>query len=329
MTLSSPTLEPVAAEEARAAGVARAGRGKLHQYMALAKVRLNAMVLITAAVGFVMAAPGAINWTMLLLTLIGTGLAAVGASAFNQLMEVKRDAAMVRTRTRPLPSGAIGRMEALFFAVLTTDLGLAILFVFVNPLTALLGLINVLVYVLLYTPMKPRTSLNTLVGAICGALPPMMGWAAAVGELGLGAWLLGAILFIWQIPHFLALAWLYRDDYARGGYRMLPVVDQQGTLTGLMTVVYSLALLPLCVLVTLAGVAGWWFAAGSLVLGAFMCVLALKLNREKTSASARRLFLASVIYLPLLLVIMVADAKGPGGNDVGVILHERSVASAP
>lgn len=283
----------------------------VRQYTELGKIRLNGMVLITAAVGFIMGSVQQLDWREFILMLVGTGLAAVGAAAFNQLLEVSRDKRMERTRGRPLPSGQISRTQAAAFAVVTTDLGLAILWVFVNPLTGMLGLANVLVYLLAYTPLKPRTSLNTLVGAVCGALPPMMGWTAAAGQLGVGAWLLGAVLFVWQIPHFLSLAWLYRQDYARAGYRMLPVVDPAGRLTCLLITLYSLALLPLALVITLVGVAGWFFACGALLLGGAWLAMTLHLARTKTHGSARRVFLASVTYLPLLLMLMVADARAP------------------
>ena len=315
MTIATTTPHIEASDAPRHSargGEVRTGLRHLYrQYAELAKIRLNAMVLITAGVGFIMANPRDIHWPGLLITLLGTGLAAVGAAAFNQLLEISRDGRMQRTRARPLPSGQMSRTHALAFAILTTDLGIAILWVFVNPLTAVLGLANVLIYLLAYTPLKSRTSLNTLVGAICGALPPMMGWAAASGRLGAGAWLLGAVLFIWQIPHFLALAWLYREDYARGGYRMLPVIDPAGRLTCLLITLYSLALLPLAVVISLVGVAGWIFAIGALILGAGWLLMTLHLSRTKTRTSARRVFLASVTYLPLVLILMVFDARTP------------------
>jgi protoheme IX farnesyltransferase len=242
-------------------------------------------------------------------TILGTGLVAAGASAFNQLLEISRDARMARTRNRPLPSGQMPRGQALAFALVATLAGLEVLTTFVNPLTALLGLLNLIVYLAIYTPLKPRTSLNTLVGGICGAVPPMMGWTAATGELALGAFLLGAILFVWQIPHFLALAWLYRDEYSKAGYRMLPVIDPTGQLTCLLIILYSLTLLPLGLAVMFWGISGYLYGAASLVLGLAFFALGLNLRLRKTAPAARRVFLASVLYLPLLLGTMVADAR--------------------
>lgn len=281
-------------------------------YLELAKIRLTAMVLVTTAVGFVLASPGPIHWAGLLLTIAGTGLAAVGASALNQLLEVDRDAQMRRTCRRPLPAGLISRGHAFVFAIVTTAAGLGILNELVNPLTAVLGLANVLIYALIYTPLKLKTSLCTLVGAICGALPPMMGWTGAVDSLSMEPLLLGAILFLWQIPHFLSLVWFCRDDYARAGYRMLPIIDTNGRLTCLLIILYWLALMPLGLTVTFVGLAGYLFGAASLVLGLWMFLLALKLRRSKTPQDARRMFLASLAYLPLLLGFMVADARHVG-----------------
>jgi protoheme IX farnesyltransferase len=267
------------------------------------------MVLITAAVGFILGSPGSLDFARLGWTILGTGLAACGASALNQLMEIRRDAMMRRTRGRPLPTGQMSAMHAMLFAMVTSLAGVAILNELVNPLTAVLGLANIVIYALIYTPLKPRTSLCTLVGAVCGALPPIMGWTAATGQIGLGAILLGMILFLWQIPHFLALAWMLRDDYAKAGFRMLPLIDPRGHLTCLMIVLYSLAMLPLGLAVTFTGVAGYPFAAASVALGLAFFLLTLQLRRMKTARNARRVFLASLVYLPLLMLVLVLDRQ--------------------
>lgn len=280
-------------------------------YLELAKIRLTAMVLASTAVGYLLASSGPIRWSRLLLTLLGTGLAVVGAATFNQLLEIDRDARMERTRHRPLPSGAIARGHAFLVALTATVGGLAVLNETVNPLTALLGLANILLYTLVYTPLKTRTSLNTLVGSVCGALPPVMGWAAAANSLSLDAALLGMILFVWQVPHFLSFVWLYRDDYAKAGYRMLPVTDADGRLTCLMIVLYTLALMPLGLAMAFRGLAGLGFAVASLAMGLALFLLALQLRVQKTKKNARRLFLASVVYLPLLLMFLVADRPSP------------------
>ena len=276
-------------------------------YLELAKIRLTAMVLVTTLVGYLVAAPRPLDWLGLVLTILGTGLAAVGANTFNQLLEVERDAKMVRTRGRPLPAGRISRLHAFLFALLATAAGLGILNELVNPLTALFGLANVLIYTLVYTPLKPRTSLNTLVGAVCGALPPIMGCTGAANSLSWQAVLLGTILFLWQIPHFLALVWLFRTDYANAGYRMLPVIDPSGRLTCLQIILYLLALLPLGLVALFWGVAGYLFAAMSLLLGLAWFLLGLQLSVAKTQQNARRVFLASLVYLPVLLLFLVAD----------------------
>jgi protoheme IX farnesyltransferase len=280
--------------------------------MALTKARLSSLVLVTTAIGCVMGTPAgaSFDWTVLLLTIIGTAMCAGAASALNEIIEVRRDALMNRTRTRPLPAGSISLTHAFIIAMLLAQTGLSILAVWVNLLAAGLALLTIVIYVLIYTPLKVRTSLNTLVGAVCGAIPPMIGWAAASGSLDRGAWVLGALLFVWQLPHFLALAWLYRDDYARGGFAMLPVVDSSGRLTCMVVVLTSLALLPVGIVATLSGMAGWFYAAGSLLLGLWMVALSVRLHDRRTAASARGVFLASIAYLPLLLCLMVID-RGP------------------
>jgi protoheme IX farnesyltransferase len=311
--------------------------GPLHRliglYMQLAKARLSALVLLTTAVGFVMGSPGAagIDWFRLVATVAGTALAAGAANALNQMTEVRRDGLMRRTRGRPLPSRAIGIGHALVFAVLAGYAGLAILALAVNLAAAGLALATICIYVGLYTPLKTRSTLNTLVGAVCGAIPPMIGWVAAAGRLEPGAWILGALLFVWQIPHFFALAWLYREDYARGGFAMLPVVDRTGRLTGQVVVLTSLSLVPLALAATLAGLTGWVYSAGSMVLGLWILGFGARLYTQRTEASARRLFLASIVYLPILLCLMVADRGPVAGSTVGpqaVASHDRQVGSA-
>jgi len=244
-------------------------------------------------------------------TLVGTALAACGSMALNQVIEAERDARMERTCRRPIPTGAVTPRHAVVFGVTAAAAGLATLAALVNVLTAVLGLTVVLVYILVYTPLKPRSPLCTLAGAVCGAIPPMMGWTATGAALSFGAWLLAGVLFLWQIPHFLALAWLYRDDYARGGFRTLPAVDASGRVTGAMAVLYSLALLPVGVLAALGGLTGWRFAAAGLALGGGLVALASLLAVRRTEPLARRLFLATLAYLPLLLGAMVADRIQP------------------
>ncbi|MGD1147896.1 MAG: heme o synthase [Thermoanaerobaculaceae bacterium] len=296
-----------------APGVRRAWAG-LRAYPELTKIRLTSLVVATTAVGFVMAGAVRPHLAQLVQTLVGTTLAAAGAMALNQYLEAARDARMNRTMHRPLPSGVITPRHALVFGLVVATAGLVILAAFANLLTATLGLTVVLVYTLVYTPLKPRSPLCTLAGAVCGAIPPMMGWTAAGAGLGFGAWLLAGVLFLWQIPHFLALAWLYREDYARGGFRMLPVVDASGGATGRMAVLYSLALVPVGIFAALGGVTGWRFAAAALALGCCLLVLSSLLAIRRTDVVARRLFFATLAYLPLLLAAMVADRLQPAAN---------------
>ncbi len=271
----------------------------------LAKIRLTAMVVITTGVGFAISTAGLHHWLLLLWTVLGTWLLAAAAAAINQILEVAPDSRMNRTCRRPLPAGELSRSSALIFAIVTAVSGAGLLLVLVNPLVAALGAANLVIYAFIYTPLKPRTTLNTLVGAICGAIPPMMGVAAATGRLTAAAWLLGAVLFVWQIPHFLALAWLYRDDYIRGGFRMLPVIDPAGRITCLMIVLYSVLLIAVTLGLAFFGVAGGWYAPLATVLGLLLLVQGLRLAADHTRESARRVFLASVLYLPALLVLLL------------------------
>jgi protoheme IX farnesyltransferase len=300
--------------------------GRLGLYLELGKARLSLLVVATTAVGYVLASRGDLSWRGLLLTVLGTALTSSGSLAMNQYMERTRDARMERTRHRPLPAGTITPAQALRVSVASMLAGLCILAAFANLLTAALALTVVVTYLAFYTPMKPRTPLCTLVGAVCGAIPPMMGWTAAAGRLEIGAWILAAVLFLWQIPHFLALAWLYREDYERGGFRMLPVLDRTGAVTGRMVVLYSLALLPIGLAATLAGMAGWVFLAGSVVLGMGLLALGVRLARLRTDRSARMLFFASLVYLPVMLALLVAD-RGPAPGARGPMVAD--VAAAP
>jgi protoheme IX farnesyltransferase len=313
------TMEITAAPEiAAVAAVKQERRASLFSaYSQLSKARLSTMVLITTAVGYMLAPwvnAETGGWRGLLWTIVGTGFLAAAASAFNQVMEIERDGMMDRTKKRPLPSGRISLLHGFLFGFVCMVIGAGVLVEMTTPLTAGLGLFTVVLYALVYTPLKSRTSLNTIVGAVVGAIPPMMGWAAAEGGMSLsgGAWLMGCILFIWQIPHFLALAWLYRGDYVKGGYRMLPVIDPSGRLTCRLIVVYSMALLPLGPAAMIMGITGWVSAVFSVVLGAVMVAAALNLSKNKTRDNARKVFLLSVVYLPLLMLMMVMDSQQGG-----------------
>jgi protoheme IX farnesyltransferase len=278
-------------------------------YLELAKARLGTLVVLTTIAGYVLGARGDARFTTLIWTVLGTALTAFGANILNQVWEIERDRKMVRTRSRPLPAGRITRIRATVWGVTSSLLGLVVLFAGANGLTAALALVVILLYVFVYTPMKVRTPLNTIVGAVCGAVPPMMGWSAATGGLGVGAWLLGGVLFVWQMPHFMALAWLYREDYARGGFRMLPAVDPKGHLSGRVALIYAACLLPISAVIYGAGIAGVPYMVGAAVLTVAFSALAWVFCTRRTEISARRLFLGSIIYLPLLLGLMVANME--------------------
>jgi heme o synthase len=276
----------------------------------LTKARLNGLVLVTTGVGYLLAEFGEIDWFRLLWTMFGTGLAAASAAMLNQLAERDRDALMHRTARRPLPQKRVTGSLVFVFGILSAFGGFAVLALFVNLLSACLALANILLYVVVYTPLKPRTTLNTLIGAVCGGIPPMIGWAAVTGGLEPGAWLLGTILFVWQMPHFMALAWMYRDDYRRGGMSMLPVVDPQGELTGRIMVVTSLLLAPLAMSATLGGLCGWFAAGINLITALVMTWMSYRFYVERSDRAARQAFFASIIYLPIALAAMVLD-RGP------------------
>lgn len=284
------------------------GRGwRAADFLALTKPRVVLMVLFTTLVGFYLGSPGTLDIALLLKTLLGTALAAGGTIALNQYLEREVDARMGRTRLRPLPDGRLRPAEALTFGVTITATGLLYLTLAVNALAGLVTAVVVGSYVFVYTPLKRKTPLCSVVGAIPGALPPVTGWAAARGELGLGAWVLFAILFLWQLPHSLAIASLYRDDYARGGIRVLPVVDPEGGSTRRQIMSNCLALLAVGLLPSLIGLAGSIYFFAALVLGVGFLGCGILLALFPSTAAARRLLLASLVYLPVLLVLMALD----------------------
>ena len=276
-------------------------------YLALTKPRVVLMVLITAFVGFYLASPGELHWLLLSHTLVGVALASGGTLALNQYLERELDARMLRTRERPLPEGRLQPGEALGFGVIITASGLIYLTWLVNPLSGLVTAVSVGSYLFLYTPLKQKTPLCVMVGAVPGALPPVTGWTAASGGLSLEAWVLFAILFLWQIPHSLSIAVLYREDYARANFQLLPVVEPEGTRTGRQIVVHSLALLAVGLLPTTLHVAGAVYFVTAFALGMAMLICGVMVATSYSSAAARRLLFASLIYLPALLVVMAVD----------------------
>jgi len=280
-------------------------------YLELSKARLASFVVLTAVVGYLLAARGEARLILLAWTAIGTALSAFGANILNQFLEADRDRLMERTRRRPLPSRRVTRREAALWGLASAGAGLAVLAAGTNWLTAVLSLFTILLYVLVYTPLKIRTPFNTVVGAVCGAVPPMMGWTAGAGRLELGAWILFGILFIWQVPHFLSLAWLYRADYERGGFRMMPSIDRDGDLTGRLAVLYAAALLPVTATLSWTGLSGTVFLVCSQLLGIGFAVVGWRFLRRRSLAAARGLFLARIVYLPLLMMLIVGDRTDP------------------
>jgi protoheme IX farnesyltransferase len=239
--------------------------------------------------------------------LVGTGLVAGGASAFNQVIERDLDALMKRTRARPLPDQRLQPIEGVLFATAMTLAGLLAIVVSANLLAAAVALATLLSYVVVYTPLKRRSSFGTVIGAIPGALPPIIGWAASSGALPREAWTLFGIMFLWQLPHFLAIAWMYRDDYARAGFPMLPVLEPDGRSTGRQSVIYAAALVPVSLAPTLMGMTGHVYFAGALALGLAFLWLTVRFARTRAMRDARQLFFGSVTYLPVLWILMIAD----------------------
>jgi protoheme IX farnesyltransferase len=256
-----------------------------------------------------MGSHGPVDAAALASALVGTGLVAAGASALNMLLERRTDGLMHRTQNRPLPAGRLRPTEALAWGAVLTISGIAFLAWRSGPLAALVALLTWASYLFLYTPLKTRTSLSTVVGALPGALPPVIGWAAARGRVDAGAFVLFAILFLWQIPHFLAIAWIYRDDYARGGLPMLPVLDPDGRITGRQAVANSLALLVVSLTPTAAGLAGPVYLAGAIVLGLGFSAVAVWAAAARTLRVARFLFLASLVYLPAVCALLLLDRR--------------------
>lgn len=275
----------------------------------LFKARLTSLVLLTTLVGFYLGRHGGMDWLRLLNTLIGTGLLACGAAALNQYLERDFDALMERTADRPLPAGLIQPQTVVVLGGVLSVAGLIWLAFGANLLTAVLGAVTLISYLFIYTPLKRKTTLNTAIGAVPGALPPLMGWTAARGDLSIEGWALFAILFFWQLPHFLAIAWMYREDYARGGFVMLPLVDRDGTRTGRSAVSHTLGLLSVSLSPFVLNVSGALYLFGALVLGLVFLWCAMRFARQMDRLSARRLFFASILYLPLLLGLMVFDKR--------------------
>jgi heme o synthase len=280
--------------------------GRAADFVALTKPRLNFLVVATTMAGYYLGAER-LDLALLFHTVVGTALVAGGAAAFNQVLERDIDGLMQRTMTRPLPDGRLRPPAATAFAWVISALGLIQLASGANFLAAAVALATLVSYVAVYTPLKRRTSLATLIGGIPGALPPVIGWVAARHALSLEAWVLFSIVFLWQMPHFLAIAWMCRDDYRRAGLPMLPVIEADGRSTASQVVLYSATLIPVSFLPTVIGLTGPIYFAGAAALGAGFLFLGVQFALDRSSGTARRLFLGSISYLPLLWVLMLAN----------------------
>jgi protoheme IX farnesyltransferase len=276
-------------------------------FLSLTKPRLNSLVLVTTAAAYYLGGGDRLPWWHLANTIAGTALVAGGASALNQYLERATDRLMRRTEMRPLPDARLHPQDALWFGVLLTAVGIAQLSLFVNQLTAFVALLTMVSYVLVYTPLKTRTSLSTIVGAVPGALPAVIGWTAATNTVSIEGWVLFAIVFMWQMPHFLAIAWMCRDDYARAGMPLLPVIQPDGRTTGYQSVLYTAGLIPVSLLPTAVGLSSAYYALGAITLAAVLMVLSLEFANTRSLPAARRLFFGTILYLPLLWILLLAD----------------------
>ena len=289
------------------AGTMTTALAKPWAFVALTKPDVSFLVVITTVAGFYLGSNGPLDWMLLLHTVCGTTLVAGGTAALNQYFERDRDALMRRTSSRPLPTGQLQPAEALIFGAGMIVVGAAWLALAVSLLTCSLALATSILYLGVYTPLKTRTTLATTVGAFPGAIPPMIGWAAAHGSLTLGGWVLFAILFFWQFPHFMAIAWMYRDDYARAGIKMLPTIDPKGDATFGQIVSMAGALIPISILPAAIGMAGWRYFAGAILLGILLFAVSLWANRVRSTTRAKWLMHATVAHIPLLLGWMIFD----------------------
>lgn len=296
-------------DSATAQIVSFSGRERIAAFLELTKPRIAFMLVLTSAAGFYLGNRGTVDLVLFTNAMIGIALLAFGVATLNQWLERRTDVLMNRTAKRPLPTGKVTPVEALVFGAILCLSSELYLYFLVNPVTATLGITVIIGYVLLYTPLKTRTPASTAIGAIPGAMPPLMGWTAASGEITLGGWALFTFLFLWQFPHFLAIAWLYKDEYAKAGILMLPVVEPSGRITARQIVLFAIMLVPVSLAPFFLGFAGWIFLAAASVLGVWFLVESVRTARAKTPEMARRLLLVSVIYLPILFAVMVLDKR--------------------
>lgn len=285
-------------------------RASIAAYAELTKPRIAVLLVLTSAAGFYMASGGSFNTPLFVHAMVAITLLAFGVATLNQFWERNIDPKMDRTASRPIPSGRVTSTAALVFGASLCVIAEIYLLFAVNGLTAFLGLIVIVGYVLVYTPLKTVSSVSTAIGAIPGALPPLMGWTAAAGEISLGAWALFVTQFLWQFPHFMAIAWMYREEYENAGILMLPVMDKSGSITFRQIILFSAMLLPVSIAPFFFGIAGIYFLIGSSILGLVFLVISIMSARSKTNADARKVLLASVLYLPLYFILMVLDKVG-------------------
>lgn len=278
-------------------------------YMELTKPRIAVLLVLTSAAGFYLGTKGNFDVALFIHSMLAITLLALGVATLNQYWERHIDVLMDRTAKRPLPTKRVGDLEALIFGIIQCAAAEAYLFFWVNPLTAFLGLVVIVGYVLVYTPLKTRTSASTAIGAIPGALPPLMGWTAAANEITLGAWALFAMQFLWQFPHFFAIAWMYRDEYRKAGILMLPVLDPEGRLTFRQVVLFAVMLFPVSLAPFFLGISGPIFLVGATLLGIWFLWASFRSARTRSIAGSKKLLLMTVIYLPLLFILMVADKR--------------------
>ncbi len=282
-------------------------RMRIAAFVELTKPRIAFMLVLTSAAGFYLGTTGSFDFPLFFNAMIGIATLAFGVATLNQYIERKTDALMDRTKDRPIPSQRLTPLEGLVFGVAQCVVAEVYLYFLVNPLTAALGLSVIVGYVFLYTPLKTRTSASTAIGAIPGAMPPLMGWTAASGEMTIGALALFLLLFLWQFPHFLAIAWMYREQYAKAGILMLPVVEPEGRITARQIVLFSIMLLPVSLAPFFLGFAGMLYLIGAILLGMWFLYQSIRTARAKTNIEARRLLMVSVTYLPLIFGLLVVD----------------------
>lgn len=284
-------------------------REKIAAYLELTKPRIAFMLVLTSAAGFYLGADKGFDLILFLNAMLGITLLAFGVATLNQVWERKTDALMERTANRPLPTNKVSVAEALIFGLglcITAEIYLAAL---VNVLTAILGLVVIVGYVLLYTPLKTRTSMSTAIGALPGAMPPLMGFTSSANEITMSAWVLFAILFVWQFPHFLAIAWMYREQYAKAKILMLPVIEPEGKITARQIVIFTILLIPISLAPYFLGTAGVVYLIGASILGVWFLFESIQTARAKTTEKARKLLLVSVLYLPIIFALLVFNHK--------------------